>query len=160
MHVSFIILLVGLAATATLQLASFIYTRIQQDRKAKELGCEKAFSPPDFGILGWTNLRKFLDAVNTSRSTDFLVERWQIMSQTYGAPVGTYRYSLLGIENIHTVDPENIKALLATQFQDFEQGPIKRAIVQPVFGDGIFGQDGKKWEHSRAMLRVRIEIWH
>ena len=154
MHVSFIILLGGLAAAAALQLASFIYTRVQQDRKAKVSGCEKAFYPPGFGILGWTNFRNFMNAVNTFNMPGFLVERWQTMSQAYGAPLGTHRYSLLGIENIHTVDPENVKALLATQFQDFEQGPIKRAIVEPVFGDGIFGQDGKKWEHSRAMLRV------
>jgi len=60
-----------------------------------------------------------------------------------------------------TSDPENLKAMLATQFEDFDLGPVRRGTMLPSLGDGIFVQDGKAWEHSRAMLRpnfVREQI--
>lgn len=43
--------------------------------------------------------------------------------------------------------------MLATKFADFELGGVRAAIMGEYLGDGIFVQDGKKWEHSRAMLR-------
>lgn len=51
-----------------------------------------------------------------------------------------------------TSDPENIKALLATQFNDFELG-VRHAHFKPLLGDGIFTLDYDGWKHSRALLR-------
>lgn len=159
---SFITLLLsGLAAALLLQLGSHIHTSIRQSRKARELGCEPAFKPPGSGFLGLSYIREILAADKEYNLPDFLVERWRNYCRVLGTPIGTYRYSLLGRETLQTVDPENIKAMLATQFEDFEQGPLKRAILLPIVGDGIFSQDGKKWEHSRALLRpnfVRDQI--
>jgi cytochrome P450 len=33
----------------------------------------------------------------------------------------------------------------------------RRAITFPMFGDGIFTQEGPEWEHSRDMLRPQLE---
>ena len=44
-----------------------------------------------------------------------------------------------------TNEPENIKALLATQFHDFELGPQRRGNFFPLLGNGIFTADGKAW---------------
>ncbi|KAH4212502.1 hypothetical protein HBI26_064000 [Parastagonospora nodorum] len=35
-------------------------------------------------------------------------------------------------------------------------GP-RRAITSPMFGDGIFTQEGSKWKHSRDMLRPQLQ---
>jgi cytochrome P450 len=64
-------------------------------------------------------------------------------------------------EIINTAEPENIKALLATQFKDFSLTPRRKEYLQPVFGHGIFTTDGAEWEASRTLLRpnfVRNQI--
>ena len=43
--------------------------------------------------------------------------------------------------------------MLATKFDDFGLGPARRGNMMATLGDGIFVQDGKQWEHSRALLR-------
>lgn len=65
----------------------------------------------------------------------------------------TYTQLLLGDPIIQTAEPENIKAILATQFKDFPLPSRRKAALGPVFGHGIFTTDGKEWEISRALLR-------
>ena len=48
-------------------------------------------------------------------------------------------------------DPANIKAILATQFREFNLGD-RRPQFFPLLGDGIFTLDGAGWRHSRTML--------
>lgn len=59
---------------------------------------------------------------------------------------------LLGKCYVSTSDPENIKAVLATKFADFDLGE-RNAAFRPLLGTGIFTQDGREWERSRALLR-------
>ena len=68
----------------------------------------------------------------------------------------TFKYSVLGSTNFFTADEKNVQAILATQFSDFDLGPIRRGNFMPLLGDGIFTQDGKPWEHSRAMMRPQF----
>lgn len=35
-------------------------------------------------------------------------------------------------------------------------GPIRRGNFFPLLGSGIFTEDGKSWEHSRAMMRPQF----
>lgn len=56
---------------------------------------------------------------------------------------------------IVTSDPENIKTVLATKFNDFALG-IRSPALSPIFGRGIFTLDGEGWKHSRAMLRPQF----
>ncbi|PBP19535.1 cytochrome P450 52A1 [Diplocarpon rosae] len=69
--------------------------------------------------------------------------------------MGRYTFTQLffGDAFIHTAEPANIKAVLATQFHDFELPPRRKAAFGPTFGHGIFTTDGKEWETSRALLR-------
>ncbi|OBT63865.1 hypothetical protein VE03_06632 [Pseudogymnoascus sp. 23342-1-I1] len=64
----------------------------------------------------------------------------------------TAEVKILGGIGYVTQDPENIKALLSTQFQDFHLGPRSLAM-KAMIGDGIFTQDGNAWKHSREVLR-------
>ncbi|KAE8153799.1 cytochrome P450 [Aspergillus avenaceus] len=65
----------------------------------------------------------------------------------------TFLSSFLGSNDIFTIDPENIKTMLAVKFTDFELGEKRRAAFHPLLGNGIFSTDGAQWEHSRALLR-------
>jgi hypothetical protein len=69
----------------------------------------------------------------------------------------TWVQNLLGTDVIVTNEPENLKALLATQFTDFEIGPQRRGNFFPAFGNGIFTTDGKPWYvASRNVCIVRL----
>ncbi|WEJ93264.1 hypothetical protein PSN45_000726 [Yamadazyma tenuis] len=68
----------------------------------------------------------------------------------------TSKISLGGVVPvILTRDPENIKALLGTQFNDFALG-TRHAHFKPLLGDGIFTLDGQGWKDSRSMLRPQF----
>lgn len=68
----------------------------------------------------------------------------------------TYAFSLLGTKFVTTADEKNIQTILAHNFQDWDIGPQRRGNFWPLLGNGIFTQDGKSWEHSRAMMRPQF----
>lgn len=82
-----------------------------------------------------------------------MLERMAEMSQKTGRLCSTWAGGMLGEKMYFTADPKNIQAMLATQFEDFCLGQGRRNNMEPTLGYGIFVQDGKAWEHSRAMLR-------
>lgn len=57
---------------------------------------------------------------------------------------------------IFTADPENIKAILATQFQDFGKGKQFHEDWKPFLGDSIFTTDGQQWHDSRQLIRPQL----
>ncbi|KAI9667950.1 MAG: Protein kinase alk2 [Bathelium mastoideum] len=61
------------------------------------------------------------------------------------------------IYTILTRDPQNIRAILSGKFKNFEIGAGRHGCVTPLLGDGIFTQDGPKWEHSRKLLAPLIQ---
>lgn len=74
----------------------------------------------------------------------------------------TVHLTMAGTPVVSTRDPENIKALLGTQFNDFILG-LRHRQFQILLGDGIFTLDGMGWKHSRAMLRpqfAREQVGH
>lgn len=52
-----------------------------------------------------------------------------------------------------TREPIQIKAILATKFDDFGHGYQWHQLWKPFLGDGIFAIDGQQWQASRAMIR-------
>ncbi|KAG9244570.1 cytochrome P450 [Calycina marina] len=54
---------------------------------------------------------------------------------------------------IFTADPENIKAILATQFGDYGKGEPFHADWSEFLGDSIFTTDADQWHNSRQLIR-------
>lgn len=52
-----------------------------------------------------------------------------------------------------TADPENIKAILAKQFDDFGKGEPFHKQWKEFLGDSIFTTDHHKWHASRQLIR-------
>lgn len=48
-----------------------------------------------------------------------------------------------------TSDPENVQALLATRFHDFDLGPQRHQMFEELLGHGIFTAEGEAWAHYR-----------
>ncbi|KAK7750019.1 hypothetical protein SLS62_008011 [Diatrype stigma] len=67
----------------------------------------------------------------------------------------TLKQVFLGTPAYGTVDPANMETILSSKFTDWGNGP-RRAIAFPMFGDGIFTQDGQAWKHSRDILRPQF----
>ncbi|KAF6838012.1 cytochrome P450 [Colletotrichum musicola] len=66
----------------------------------------------------------------------------------------TFEVSMLGARTLFTSDPENIRAMLATQFNDFGKGERFKKDWFELMGNGIFNVDGSPWHESRQRLRT------
>jgi cytochrome P450 len=63
---------------------------------------------------------------------------------------------VVGRHIVFTVDPENIKAILATQFSDYGKGEPFHQEWKAFLGDSIFTTDGALWHDSRQLLRPQF----
>jgi hypothetical protein len=111
-------------------------------RRAAELGCKPAFQRPYKWPLGIDMAREIMQADKQEIVPNFLFD------QVYEKDVQkhtTWEQNFLGTPNFVTVDPKNIQALLATQFNDFVLGHTRRNNFFPLLGNGIFTSDGKSW---------------
>ena len=78
------------------------------------------------------------------------LETCQARFQNYGS---TYKSIMLGSTVINTCEPQNIQAILATQFTDFQLGARRNTAFEPLLGHGIFASDGETWSGARRVLK-------
>ncbi|KZL80721.1 cytochrome p450 [Colletotrichum incanum] len=125
-------------------------TSYLRSQSAEGLGCQRAPVRINKRLWGIDHVARLL---NADRKGQVPTEYLKIYKEQKDY---TYEQTILGTKQIMTIDPPNIQAMLATQFQDFEIGPIRRDNFAPLLGSGIFTADGKFWEHSRALLRPQF----
>jgi len=145
-------LLAAVWASLSYILYALINGLVQNRRYAREaarLGCKPARVMANKLPFGIDRVREGIKADSTMQFPEFMTERYLSIGETH-------QYKVLGNQGFMTVDPKNIQAILATQFQDFEIGPMRRNNFMPLLGNGIFTSDGKSWEHSRAMMRPQF----
>ncbi|KNG44201.1 cytochrome p450 alkane hydroxylase [Stemphylium lycopersici] len=70
----------------------------------------------------------------------------------------TLEHKFVGTKAYGTIDSANVDVLL-THPEDFGIG-LRREIALPMFGDGIFTQEGPDWKHSRDLLRPQLQHKH
>ncbi|CAG8978818.1 hypothetical protein HYALB_00012218 [Hymenoscyphus albidus] len=98
-----------------------------------ERGCGK---PPVYpNILPW-GLERYKIAFTGIKGIDILEDTIRSRYTKIGAP--THRLYNVGRTLIHTSTPENIQALLATNFQDYELGAARTKNLSDLIGNGIF----------------------
>ncbi|KAI1344555.1 cytochrome P450 [Xylariaceae sp. FL0016] len=136
-------------ALGLLLLAAYRWFRrtIHNRTFAAKHGCEPPPKLRQFeDIIGVENVTEVAKAWNSSTWLDMWFRRFTTIGTTFQA-------SSLGRTTIFTVDPQNIKAILATQFKEFDLGPRRMRLLGPIIGPGIFTNDGHRWEHSRSLVR-------
>jgi cytochrome P450 len=131
---------------------AFILTRwiinfTHHHQQSKALNC-KPPRPGSSGFLGLPAFFRLTKAVREKRWIDYL-------SDEYAVHGTTYQQTFLSKYLITTIEPENIKAILATQFKDFCLG-TRHQQFYPLMGDGIFTLDGAGWSHARGLLRPQF----
>ena len=120
-------------------IASSFLTSRRHAQQAAELGCKPAKWRPYNWPLGTDMIWRLIKADKAQVVPDELVA----IAEELVAP--TWEQKLLGDRSIVTIDPKNIQAVLATQFNDFALGELRRGNFFPLLGNGIFTADGKNW---------------
>ncbi|CAI5757417.1 unnamed protein product [Candida verbasci] len=125
--------------------------KVQIYRFKRANGCKEGFhfKPSYFGI---PYIRNIIKAKNSGRFNHFVKEHYSWLPKNYYSHIA-------GSISFATCDPENIKAILSTQFDNFGVG-LRYEQLKPLFGLGIFTADGDVWKHSRAMLRPQFAKEH
>ncbi|CAK4031831.1 cytochrome P450 CYP5202A1 [Lecanosticta acicola] len=80
-----------------------------------------------------------------------------LMLQEHEAKGDTYAQFGGPVFTVLTRDRGNIREVLSRQQKNFDIGSARAGCVAPLLGDGIFTQDGSKWERSRRMLAPLIQ---
>ncbi|KAI0543587.1 putative N-alkane-inducible cytochrome P450 [Xylaria curta] len=139
-----LLILVAIAFAISIVQKTLRYFEIRRFKRQHK--CLPAARVPQLErIIG---LRTFLDLKRDRRERVSLQEITRRAHQ-YGR---TTTGIVLGTQFLSTHDPENVKALLATNFADFSVGP-RLPVLGPLLGRGIFTLDDVPWQHSRTMLR-------
>jgi hypothetical protein len=137
-----LIWLAGLAFAALV--ARSIIVKYKHSSRARALNCKAPLTL----FPGLTGAVKMMKEVKAGKFTEYIAS----LHEAHGP---TFKEKMIGNNLISTIDPANIKALLATQFNDFGLG-IRYRQFHPLLGDGIFTLDGKGWSFTRAMIRPQF----
>ncbi|KAL8900648.1 MAG: hypothetical protein Q9207_005594 [Kuettlingeria erythrocarpa] len=97
-------------------------------------------------LFGWTQLASTNEAYRQHR----LLEHSRARFLGHG---NTLHFKMAFDDLVVTTEPENVKAMLATNFKDWNLPDRRKATFVPFFGKGIFTSDGAAWQHSRDLLR-------
>tara|TARA_R110002060_G_scaffold56436_1_gene66771 strand:- start:591 stop:1154 length:564 start_codon:yes stop_codon:yes gene_type:complete len=85
------------------------------------------------------------------------LETW---NRWFTTSTGEKRYTMeakpVGRRLVFTADPENIKAILATQFTDYGKGEPFHREWSDFLGDSIFTTDLDQWHSSRQLIRPQF----
>ena len=73
----------------------------------------------------------------------------------------TWDENLRGQRTINTIDPANMRHVLATDFESYSKPRSRANVNWRLFGRNIFTSDGAKWKHSRSLVKpifVKAEL--
>lgn len=102
--------------------------------------------------FGLSTFISSLKATKDDRGPQYVVETMD----SIGKDVHTVQVRLLDYSLIVTRDPENVKAMFATQCGEFDIGASRQKSWEPLLGVGIFTSTGERWKHSRALVRPQF----
>lgn len=134
---------VALGCLVILVLASKVQNYLEAQAFAQKNGTQPARKLPQWEQ--WVGIQNVLEMLRAARNHGIL----ELGLRRYTAMGKTFETKALGRSFTHTIDPENIKTVLSTNFKDFGVGQ-RIDTLGPLLGSGIFTTDGAAWEHSRV----------
>lgn len=114
------------------KLVSTILTRARHAKAAKSMGAKPGPHFPSPDPLGIMPVRDIYKANEAGQLPKQFFDRFGVVSKQEGYSVHTFWAQFFRLPMINTKDPKNIQALLATQFKDFELGPIRFGTFSPL----------------------------
>jgi hypothetical protein len=144
------------AVPAVLILDIIFYGKYKYEAGMRKNGCKPGivYKHRD-PILGTDYISAVMKAMKENKGAEFWDEKFKTVGDTY-------RLHILGESVLMTNEPENVKAILATKFDDWPiTGPRQLTTILAVGPRAIFSANGPEWQHARAMIRpsfVRNQI--
>ena len=125
----------------------------------KEHGCKPIKHSPDLNsfpnnIIGIKEVKRTLAATKEHRLLAHQRSRFLNNGNTTHTKV-------FFTDMIQTLEPENLKTMLALDFKKWGLGNRRKETFVPLLGHGIFTTDGAAWHNSRELLRpnfVRSQV--
>lgn len=115
---------------------------LEQRKFARKKGCQPCRRIPQRErLIGYDLYQQEVTLAREGQSLQAAQNRFRLFGDTFSGVV-------MGQFFITTVDPENVKALLSSQFSDFDSG--KKSLFGPFIGDSMLTTDGTLWKHSRV----------
>ena len=102
--------------------------------------------------------------LKTIRETIKASKEHRLMDNTknqFSTNGNTYQKRQMFTSFVQTIDPENLKTIMAVNFKDWELSTRRKNTFIPLLGHGIFTTDGAAWHRSRELLRpnfVRSQV--
>lgn len=127
--------------------AAFRYFQYAQARKAKGCGAMPTYPHLD-PIWGLDVVLGMAKALKNNYFLEWLNAIHRNMPKTFVV-------NFVGSRFIYTIEPENMKAMSAINWQDFAVGPMRRnnKATHPFADKGVNTVDGKEWEFSRFLIK-------
>ncbi|KAG9500240.1 hypothetical protein J7337_008713 [Fusarium musae] len=117
--------------------------RLAQAQGCKEATRKVAVKDP---IVGFDFLYKIFFEKSPERYLDSTWQAFKEMGTTYIEKRWSWQC-------VYTCDPQNIKHILATAYNDFDLPEFRTSVIGHIFGQGIFVLSGHPWKQARAVLR-------
>lgn len=146
---------IGLSAIC-FYLAYYVYWEFTIGSRRRALGKEKGCLPAQI----WPCKDPILGIDLIVKSYKAIKEHNLLQSTHEGLVslgVNTVRMKLLGRSIWMTNHPDNVKAMLALDFDSWSIGEQRIKEMSRFLGYGIFTTEGAAWKHSRDMLRPCFE---
>ncbi|KAK0472809.1 cytochrome P450 [Armillaria novae-zelandiae] len=112
----------------------------------RDVAAQGAIIMPSVQASSISIMRRIVDGFKNGYPSE-VFQKW---SEQYG---NTFSFGTLSSKWVFTTEPEHIKAILATQFRDFEKGSFVFNAMKALFGVGVFSTDGEMWKFHRTMTR-------
>ncbi|KIX09011.1 uncharacterized protein Z518_00089 [Rhinocladiella mackenziei CBS 650.93] len=141
-----------LVAFVCYKILSAFALRRHNARQAAIRGCLPPPRAPCKGFLGIGTLRESLQATREERGPIWMHETLNSIGKT----VHTVQASIFDYDLIITRDAENVKAMFASQAQDFDIGLHREKCFKSLLGSGVMTNRQDKWRHSRSLIRPQF----
>ncbi|CCM02239.1 uncharacterized protein FIBRA_04320 [Fibroporia radiculosa] len=116
------------------------------NRAAARLG---AVLPPSWKgerVAGLDVLTEIMETMKMGYPADFAWDKFNELGPTF-------QINIFWDCGFLSCDPNVIKCILATDFQNFEKGDLFKTYMKSVLGTGVFNSDGDMWKWHRSMTR-------
>ncbi|KAJ7062830.1 cytochrome P450 monooxygenase pc-3 [Mycena amicta] len=126
-----------------------LYAEISARRDARRRGAVEISRVPDrYGGLGLDILK----AMGKALTLGYPAQSFHQWFKQYG---NTYMLTMLYEDRLQIVtsEPQYVKAVLATEFDNYWKGPVDNYRGLSLLGTGVFNSDGEMWKFHRSMTR-------
>jgi cytochrome P450 len=153
MNGSLMVVAIGLLCLIIYRRIIVKLNRKRYERESVARGCRPAPTLRSNNFLGTSRLKESIRATKEDRGPQYIISAMNDV----GTDIHTVRVPILDYELLVTRDPENVKAMLSTQSQDYDISVTRSNAFMPLLGEGVFTSRGQQWKHSRALVRPQFQ---